>query len=117
MSAYTDIVDAARDRNGLLFRQVQRSVLYFAGYIGTPGTTNDQNDPPAIPGTLGPKRAWAKQVRLGTLSISEEYAQRLIPLVLENQEIAAGQVAGAGGVADSLVQQIVESVLPTIWNG
>lgn len=118
MSAYTDVVDAARNRNGRLFKQVQRSVLYFAQYISD--TIPEVPEGPTAAADLR-KRTWAMSILLGRIARSEEVAERLIPLVLGNGDIAAGEVAPteppgeAPGSPDSLVQQIVETKLPILW--
>lgn len=108
-SDYAKHIEAARDRNGQLFKQVQRALLKIAGYI----VTTEAADTPNHAARL----AWAAQLRYGGLDMSESHTVKIMPMVTENAAIMQALTAipegksEPDGPTDSDVQWTVEFYL------
>jgi hypothetical protein len=100
VSAYTDRVDAARNKGGNLFRQTMFSV-WKAAYDITNESVGTQYHAARL--------AWATKLRFGGISAAESFADRVLPQVLENATIQAAPEAATDNDVQFVVNALINS--------
>jgi hypothetical protein len=98
VSAYTDRIDAARNKSGNLYRQVMAATAKAAQDIvnESAGTANH-----------AARLLWAQRIRSGGVRGLEEFADRVLVQVLENATIAAAPESAT----DNDVQFVVNALI------
>lgn len=98
MSAYTDRVDAARNRSGNLYRQIVAAAWSAAAAIQKEAIGTAQHTR---------RMRWSDSIRNRGIAGADEFAERVLPQVLEVPAIAASPE----GVADAVVQAAVDALV------
>jgi hypothetical protein len=100
MSAYTDRVDAARNTDSPLFRQVIAALWKAAQDITNESAGTAQHTQ---------RLAWATRVRFGGYDSAAVWAKRVLPQVLENATIGAAPATSSDNDVQFVVNALVNS--------
>ena len=98
MSAYTDRIDAARNKGGNLYRQIMAAIAKAAQDVAVEDPQTAEHED---------RLAWSERVRSRGVAGLEHEADRFLVRVLENATIAADPEAAT----DNDVQFVVNSLV------